>query len=132
MKKEEIAARLDAFPYDMDGFWLITGAALVLFGVREETEDIDMGCSTEAANRLEADGHLYQVTEDGKRWFKIHGEFEVFENWLYGSVEQLDGYPVMSLQGIREMKQRLGREKDLRDIQLIDAFVARKDSDVSG
>lgn len=123
--KKAITAALDAFPYGTDGFWLITGAALVMHGVREETGDIDMGCTTGAADRLEADGYLYKVTEDGNRWFKIGSDVEVFENWLCGSVELLDGYPVMSLQGVREMKRRLGREKDLRDIRLIDAFLSR-------
>ena len=125
MNKESIVAKLRSFPYGLDGFWLITGAALVLFGIREHTEDIDMGCTTEAADRLEADGHLYRVTADGNRWFRIGGEIEVFENWLYDSVVLVEGCPVMSLQGIREMKQRLGREKDLRDIRRIDEFLAR-------
>ena len=124
MKKDEIISKLCEFRYDMAGFWLITGAALVLYGIRAETEDIDMGCSSEAANLLEADGYLYKVMEDGNRWFKLSNDVEVFENWLYGSVEKIDGYPVMSLQGIREMKQHLGREKDLRDIHLIDTFLS--------
>ena len=132
MKKETIVAELRDFPYGLDGFWLTAGAALVLFGIREETDDIDMGCTAEAADRLEADGYLHKVLEDGNRWFKINGDIEVFENWLSGSVEQLDAYPVMSLQGIREMKQHLGRDKDLRDIQLIDAFLSRNISGLSG
>ena len=132
MKKEAMIARLVEFPYGMDEFWLTAGAALVLFGIRKETEDIDMGCTTAAANRLEADGYLYRVMEDGNRWFKIDEDIEVFENWLYGSVEQLDGYPVLSLQGLRELKQHLGRVKDLRDVQLIDTFLSQNPSGLSG
>ena len=127
MKKEDIFIKLGKFPCRMEGFWLVTGAALVMFGVREETEDIDLGCTAEAADRLEADGYLYRVMEDGNRWLKIDHETEVFENWLCGSVEILDGVPVVSLQGLREMKRRLGREKDLRDIRQIDAFLARSE-----
>ena len=117
--------KLAAFPYGMDGFWVTAGAALVLFGVREETNDIDMGCTREAADRLEADGCPYQVSADGNRSFRFDQETEIFENWLFDSVELVEGYPVMSLQGIREMKRHLGREKDLRDIQLIDAFLGQ-------
>ena len=123
MNKADIIAKLRAFPYDLSGFWLITGAALVLYGIREETGDIDLGCSTEIADRLEAEGYLYRVMEDGNRWFKFNEEIEVFENWLYDAVEIRDGIPVMSLAGIGEMKRQLGREKDLRDIRLIDAFI---------
>ncbi len=128
MRKEDIVSRLKEFPYGTDGFWLTAGAALVFYGVREETDDIDMGCTAEAADRLEKDGYPYQVTPDGNRWFRFSDEIEIFENWLYGSVEIYEAVPVMSLRGIREMKQRLGREKDLRDIHLIDTFLARTSS----
>lgn len=127
MNKETILAKLADFPYGMDGFWLVAGAALVLFGVRSETADIDMGCTTKAADRLEADGYPCEITEDGCRRFRIGGDLEIFENWLCGSVEIVDGIPTASLRGVREMKRRLGREKDLRDIRLIDAFPARRE-----
>ena len=70
MRKEDIVSRLKEFPYGTDGFWLTAGAALVFYGVREETDDIDMGCTAEAADRLEKDGYPYQVTPDGNRWFR--------------------------------------------------------------
>ena len=126
MKKQELITKLEAFPYGLDGFWLVGGAALVLFGVREETGDIDMGCTPQAADRLEADGCLCGVSDDGTRRFRIGPEIEVFENWLYDAVETVGGFPVQSLRGLREMKLRLGREKDLRDIRLIDAFLSRE------
>ena len=126
MDKAAIIAELERFPYGMDGFWVTAGAALVLFGVRKETADIDLGCTAEAGDRLEADGYPCAVTEDGNRRFRIGEDIEVFENWLYGSVVRLGGCPVMSLQGIREMKLRLGRDKDLRDVRLIDDFLARQ------
>ena len=90
MNKETILAKLADFPYGMDGFWLVAGAALVLFGVRSETADIDMGCTTKAADRLEADGYPCEITGDGCRRFRIGGDLEIFENWLCGSVEIVD------------------------------------------
>ena len=122
MNKAEITARLSAFPYSSREYWVITGAAMVLYGIREETADIDLGCTTEMADRLETGGYLYKVMPDGTRWFKISAEMEAFENWLCDSVIMKDGIPVISLKGLREMKEKLGREKDLRDIQLIDDY----------
>ena len=127
MNKAEIISKLKNFKYDLNGFWLITGAALVLYGIREETGDIDMGCTTEAADRMQADGLFYRTTDDENRWFKIDCETEVFENWLFDSVETVEGIPVMSLKGIREMKLLLRREKDLNDIRLIDEYLSRTD-----
>ena len=125
MKKAELLARLRAFPYGTEAFWVVTGAAMVLYGLREETADIDMGCTPEMADRLESEGVPVRVMSDGNRRFRIDRETEVFENWLYDSVAMLEGIPVISLRGLREMKRRLGREKDLRDIERIDAFLAR-------
>ena len=62
--------------------------------------------------------------EDGSgRWFSVSRDVEVFENWLMDRVELVDGVPVVSLKGLREMKRALGREKDLRDVARIDAFL---------
>lgn len=123
MNKEEIEEKLKRFPYCNNNYWLITGGAMVLYGLREETEDIDIGCTSELANELEIKGYLFQVMSDGNRWFKLSKDIEAFENWLYDTVVTIDGFPVISLQGLREMKQRLGREKDLRDIKLIDDYL---------
>ena len=80
MKKAEILAKLNAFPYPPEDYWVITGAAMVLYGIREETADIDLGCTPKLADRLEAEGYLYQITPGGNRWFKLGGRWEVFEN----------------------------------------------------
>ena len=126
MKKNDILEKLRAFPLDPDGYWVVAGAAMVLYGIREETHDIDLGCTAELADILEKDGYLYRVTPDGNRWFKIGKDIEVFENWLCGTVEQADGIPAVSLQGLIEMKQQIGREKDLNDIRLIHKFLEKQ------
>ena len=123
MRKADIIAKLRDFPYGHDDFWLITGGAMVLYGIREVTHDIDLGCTKEMADALEAAGCLYQVMPGGNRWFKCSEDIEVFENWLYDTVVSVDGIPVISIDGLIAMKQRLGREKDLRDIALIQDFL---------
>ena len=44
---------------------------------------------------------------------------EIFENWKCGFIEYIEGVPVLSIDGLIEMKQELGREKNLKDIALI-------------
>lgn len=129
MNREELLARLRALPWDPEDYWLITGGAMVLYGLRERTHDVDLGCTTALADALEAQGHPYQVTSDGNRWFQLNDELEVFENWLRGSVVRVEGVPVVSLRGLLEMKLALGREKDLRDAALIRAYLARGEAE---
>ena len=124
MNKTDIIKKLRAFPYDSGKYWVITGGAMVLYGIRAETSDIDLGCTSEMADQLETDGYLYKTSPDGSRWFKVGSEIEIFENWLYDTTALVDEIPVISIPGLIEMKQRLGREKDIRDIGLIHEYLA--------
>ena len=119
MDRREILDRLRAFPYDRGEYWVITGAAMVLYGFREQTADIDLGCSAALADRLEAEGVPFRRMTNGKRWFRYADAVELFEGWLRGSVETVEGFPVISLEGLLDMKRELGREKDKKDIELI-------------
>ena len=115
MNRNDIIEKLKMFPYDSKDYWVITGAAMVLY--------IDMGCTADMADKLEKAGYLYKITSDGNRRFKIGDDIEVFENWLFGKVVSVEGIPVISIKGLIEMKQKLGREKDKRDIRLIEEYI---------
>ena len=123
MNKEDIINRLTEFPFSRGEYWIITGAAMVLYGIREQTHDIDMGCTSDMADQLEAAGCSFRLTESGNRAFNFEGDIEIFENWKCGLVEHIEGIPVHSLDGLIEMKQEIGRKKDLRDIALIRDFM---------
>lgn len=120
MKKSDILRRLQELDFDPTQYWLITGAAMVLYGIRAETGDIDMGCTTALADLLEARGYPTVKRADGNRRITIGDDVEIFENWLYDKVECYENIPLLSPQGLIEMKRFLGREKDLRDIALIE------------
>lgn len=123
MNKSEIIKHLETFPYDRREFWVITGAAMVLYGIKEETADIDLGCSSRMADELEKAGYFYKYTESGNRWFRCGEHIEIFENWLKDTVTEVEGFSTITLKGMVEMKWELGREKDMRDIALIEEFM---------
>ena len=126
MDKQEILDQLRSFPYDRNGYWVIAGSAMVLWGIKKQTADIDLGCSSKLADRLSADGYPFRYTESGNRQFKFGDSIEIFENWLQDKVETMEGYQVVSLQGLIAMKQELSREKDLKDIEMIRAYLKQK------
>ena len=125
MNKWEILNCLSEFPYDRNEYWVITGGAMVLYGMREQTTDIDLGCSKRLADQLEADGCMLRRTDDGKRWFKYGENIEIFEEWLMDSIETVCGFNVVSIKGLIKMKQELGRDKDKKDIELLKVFLKR-------
>ena len=126
MNKNDIINRLEDLNFDKSGYWVLAGSAMVLHGIRPETHDIDMGCTKEFADALEAQGYLTDLMLDGTRRITYAEDIEIFEDWIFDRVVLVEGIPVISLEGLLEMKRSLGREKDLRDIQMIEEFLVRR------
>ena len=93
---------------------------MALHGFRPETHDIDLGCSTLLADALERQGCVVSRREDGSRKILYSESIEIFENWIEGTVETICGVPVVCVDGLIQMKKKLGREKDWADIALIE------------
>lgn len=124
MNRQDIITRLEALDLDKTQYWVITGSAMVLYGLRNQTHDIDLGCTRQLADSLQNQGCPTTVMADGTRKIQLQKDIEVFENWIFDGVTTIEDIPVISLNGLVEMKKALGREKDRRDIALIEAALA--------
>ena len=51
LSKEEIRCLLKDAAFDRDEYWVTSGAAMVLYGIKELTPDIDLGCTAPMADR---------------------------------------------------------------------------------
>ncbi len=118
--KYSLVQRLQELPFSKEEYWVVAGGAMVLHGFRLQTQDIDLGCSTSLADRLEQQGYAVTYCEDGTRKILYSEDVEIFENWIEGTVEIMNGVPVVCVEGLIRMKKKLGREKDLADIVLIE------------
>ena len=117
--KQSLIRRLKELSFPEEEYWVVAGGAMVLHGFRTQTRDIDLGCSTFLADRLEEQGYYVSHCDDGTRKISYSEDIEIFENWLEGTVEVISGIPVVCVDGLIQMKKKLGREKDLLDIALI-------------
>jgi len=118
--KDSLLQRLRELPFSEKEYWVIAGGAMVLHGFRSQTHDIDLGCSTLLADQLERQGYVVSRCEDGSRKILYSENVEIFENWIEGTVEMISGVPVVCVDGLIQMKKKLGREKDFADIALIE------------
>lgn len=126
MNKSDIIQKLQMLGLPKAEYWVVTGSAMVLYGIKNETHDVDLGCSQKLADRLEAEGLLPVRLPDGSRKFVIGSDVEIFEAWLFDRVEFVDEIPTISIKGLVEMKQALGRGKDLADLAAIRKFMERQ------
>lgn len=118
--KYSLLRRLQELSFSEQEYWVIAGSAMVLHGFRSQTHDIDLGCSTLLADILEQQGYTVSRYEDGTRKILYSEDVEIFENWVEGTVEIISGVPVVCVDGLIRMKKKLGRDKDLTDIALIE------------
>jgi len=117
--KQSLIQRLQELSFPEKEYWVVAGGAMVLHGFRQQTRDIDLGCSTLLADKLEQQGYFVSRCDDGTRKILYSEDIEIFENWLEGAVEIISGVPVVCIDGLMQMKKKLGREKDLVDIALM-------------
>ena len=125
LRKDEIIGLLNEAAFDRSEYWVTSGAAMVLHGIKETTRDIDLGCTTQMADRLEREGYDVEVLRDGSGKIVFSCAIEIFENWIEDQVILLEGLPVVSMDGMIRMKEKLGRKKDLEDIFLIKEHLSK-------
>ena len=107
----------------LNEYWVTSGAALVIHGVKDATNDVDLGCTTKLLEQLIEKGYKYKIEEDRLRTLTMNHSVELFENWFVGKVEIIEGIPVGSLESIKKQKIQLGREKDIKDIKIIEDYM---------
>lgn len=125
MKAEDIRRRLAELALDTNEYRINAGGAMVLHGLREETHDLDIWCTKKLGDAL-AQRCEPQMLPDGTRRFVPAPDVEIYENMLPGETVFLNGIPVAPLEDVLALKQQLNREKDRRDIAVLEAAIAAR------
>lgn len=126
--RKEILNILGYLKLPKDSYYVGSGAALVLQGVKEKTHDVDITCTKRILDKYRELGYeakRYEI-KDGifSNIIDISDEIQLIEDggyWPVGIIE-IEGYPIADLKSIRYFKDSLRREKDILDIELIDKY----------
>lgn len=131
MKKNEIIEKVKALGLPGGEYVVFGSCPLAIAGIRE-AGDIDMLVSDSLWEQLKREG--WQIVDKGPDDKPLaHDVFEVHNSWnfssyqptlkeLLTSADVYDDIPFASLEEVRKWKTASGREKDLKDIKLIDAY----------
>ena len=125
MKAEDIRRRLAELALDTNEYRINAGGAMGLHGLREETHDLDIWCTKKLGDAL-AQRCEPQMLPDGARRFVPAPDVEIYENMLPGETVFLNGIPVAPLEDVLALKRQLNREKDRRDIAVLEAAIAAR------
>lgn len=121
--KENIIEAIKGLGLEDKKYIVYMGGSLCVRGIRD-TNDIDLGIEAEDFERLKKRfNKLYTISVMGYSKFEINtenGTIEIFKaEDFYDKIEKIDGVWCQKLDEIIKMKKYFGREKDLKDIELI-------------
>lgn len=127
LNRTQIFETLKKYELDGERFIILSGASMVLQGIKEQTSDIDITVDKEYYNYL-SDKFKCTIEKvvEGEEILYIDDVINFATNLADSEWELCEGYKIQTAQSIKALKQKLGREKDKKDIALIDEFLSKK------
>lgn len=125
MNKKQILETLKKYNFDKDKYLVISGAAMVLLGIKENTSDIDLAVADDYYEYLlkNVSCTFDRVNEFGKVSYTIDNVIDFCTTYYENSKEFIENIPVQQPQKILELKISLNRKKDKKDIKLIKEYM---------
>ena len=124
MNKEEIIEKLKEYNFDKNKYIVISGAAMVLLGIKDKTQDIDIAVKDEYKDYLIDN---YNVTFDRMNEYNepvyfIDNIVNFAITYYTDKKEYVSGIPVQNVNDILKLKKGLNREKDKIDIEKLENY----------
>ena len=125
MNKKEIIETLKKYNFDNDKYLVISGAAMVLLGIKETTSDIDIAVTDDYYDYLlkNISCTFDRVNEYGMASYSIDNVIDFCTTYYDNNKCFVGDIPVQNSQKILELKVSLNREKDKKDIKLIKEYM---------
>jgi len=135
MTGEDIVNRVKTLDLPQ-GEYVVFGSCPMALACIRESGDIDMLVSPELRAQLAEKGWK-EVDKGGTDRPLTHDVFEAHDKWDFSSYQPtlnqllatatlVDGVPFASLEDVKKWKTSSGRPKDLKDIKLINDYLAGK------
>ncbi len=125
MNKEEVISTLRKYNFDPSKYVVIAGASMVLQGLKDTTIDIDIAVTKDYYDYLLNNYDCeFERENEGAKVYYIDKKINFSTNY-YSEKEKImyEGIPVQSLEGVRNLKRKLNRPKDIKDINLINKYL---------
>jgi len=128
-KKQILALLKSNFNYDKSQFYISFKAALVLYGIYETTNDIDIAITSNLSKSLINNGYKINKNDYGKQ-IKICDEIECYDEGeiITKNLIIIEGYQVEVIEDIRKRYLKMNRDKDQATIRKIDNYLSKENS----
>ena len=129
LNRDTIVSMFKELGFSKGSYALGTSGALVMFGIKEFANDLDIDCVPELYDSFRGKGFtefIYTPSpEMSANILNLSEDIQLIrqKNINFGEVVEIDGISVYSVESVRKFKANLWREKDLADIKLIDEYL---------
>lgn len=126
MNKKEYIEKLNTLNLDKKRYCIISGGVMVLYGLKETTEDIDIKVREDYFEELKSK-YNFKKSPKYPYLYELDDQTEVaVMDYNDTDVKYVDGYPVESLElGLKWMIEH-NRPKDQEKIKIIKRFLNQK------
>lgn len=119
MNKREIKEYLKKYKLDSSKYIVISGAAMVLQGFKETANDIDIAVDTDYYNYL-LNNYDCKLEENTTDVYYIDNVINFGKLYYDKDKIYIDNIPVQTVDNLIKLKKSFNREKDIKDLALID------------
>ena len=124
MNKEQLLSLLSKLNLPKDEYYVLSGASLVIRGIREQAKDLDLCISKELFEQIK---DKYDLTEDKKNefgFYKINDLLEIVVDEKEDfNMEVCEPYNLENLSTILEYKLKRNLAKDKTDLEKIKEYL---------
>lgn len=127
-----IIEKVKKFNFPSGEYVVVASGPLEALGIRKAS-DIDIAVTPALHTKLKASGEWEEKVKYGKTFLQQDGieiipslswsEYPTTTEEAIASAMIIDGIYFMNLEELKKFKKALGREKDLKDIELIDKYI---------
>ena len=126
MKKIELLNLLKELNFPKDEYYVLSGASLVLRGIRKEANDLDLCISEELFNEIKDKYNLAEGNKNECGFYKINDNLEIVVNKKDDfKMEIGKKYNLEDLQTILDFKIKRNKPKDKEDIENIKKYLGK-------
>ncbi len=121
MNKREIIEKVKKYNFDFSKYIVISGAAMVIRDVKEETSDIDIAVSDDYYLFLLKNYMCIfdRINQYNNKVYYIDDVINFAQSYYNCNYTIVEGIRVQELEDIKKLKENLNRKKNINDIKLL-------------
>ena len=128
MNREDVLNTLNKYHFPREEFIVLSGAALVLFGVKLETGDIDITVTKKLYKEIlkAYKCEFEKINPFGNEVYFLDSVINFSNSYIEAENVYMEGDRVQTPESVKTLKLTLNRDKDKSDIEAIEKWERRR------